>query len=352
MATMTLEEPLAERTQRYGPLITAEMREIVGGGGAGLFAWMRYHLGWEDDEGRPVDAPSGKMLRPTAVLLATELVGGQVAQAVPAAAAVELVHNFSLLHDDIEDSSPLRRGRAALWTITGPAQAINTGDGMFSLARLATHRLFERGVEARRVVEVMRELDEACLRLVEGQYLDMLFETRVAVTRDEYLAMASGKTAAMFAAPFAIGALLGGADGGAVSALRTFGQRVGLAFQAADDVLGIWGDPAVTGKPAGDDLRSRKMTYPVIAALDAGGGEVEALARAYAAPATDDGADAAEDASRIAALVERLGGRAATEAFAAEQERSALAALESGGLGAEAVALCAQYARAATGRRG
>ena len=346
MAAMTLEE----RTQRYGPLITAEMREIVGAGDAELFAWMRYHLGWEDAEGRPVEAAPGKMLRPTAVLLTTEIVGGEAAQAAPAAAAVELVHNFSLLHDDIEDGSPLRRGRAALWTFTGPAQAINTGDGMFTLARLATHRLFERGVEARRVVEVMRELDEACLRLVEGQYLDMLFEARVAVTRDEYLAMASGKTAAMFAAPFAIGALLGGAGGGAVSALRQFGQCVGLAFQAADDVLGIWGDPTVTGKPAGDDLRSRKMTYPVIAALDAGGSDAEELARAYAEPTGRDGDEEAAEVSRIAALVERLGGRAATEAFAAEQERSALAVLESGGLEREAIALCAQYARAAAGR--
>ena len=331
--------------ERYRPLVVEEMRAVVGDAPAGLFGWMRYHLGWEDAEGRPAEASPGKLLRPTALLLATELVGGSAEDSLPAAAAVELVHNFSLLHDDIEDESPRRRGRATLWTLTGAAQAINTGDGMFVLARLATHRLLERGVEERRVIEAMRELDEACLRLVEGQYLDLLFETRDEVSREEYLAMASGKTAAMFAAPFAMGALLGGAEGATVSALREFGRHVGLAFQAVDDVLGIWGDPAVTGKPVGDDLRSRKMTYPLIAALEGGGDEAGELARVFAQPARPD-----EDVSRLTELVERLGGRAAAEAFAVEQERAALAALAAGDLDREATAACAEYARAAAGR--
>ncbi len=336
---------LAQRTERYRPLVVEEMRAVVGDGPAGLFAWMRYHLGWEDAQGRPVEASAGKLLRPTALLLSAEIVGGAAEDSLPAAAAVELVHNFSLLHDDIEDESPLRRGRATLWTLAGVGQAINTGDGMFALARLAAHRLLERGVEERRVIEAMRELDKACLRLVEGQYLDMLFETRETVSRDEYLAMASGKTAAMFSAPFAMGALLGGAGGVTVAALREFGHHVELAFQAVDDVLGIWGDPDVTGKPVGDDLRSRKMTYPLIAALDSGADEAADLARVFAAPGRPD-----EDVAALAALVERLGGRAATEAFAAEQERAAVAALDAGDLDGQAIAPCADYARAAAGR--
>ena len=337
---------LEQRAERYRPLVIDEMRAVVGDSGAGLFAWMRYHLGWEEADGQPsAHASGGKMLRPVALLLAAELVGGSAEKALPAAAAVELVHNFSLLHDDIEDESHRRRDRATLWTLTGTAQAINTGDGMFALARLAMHRLFDRGVEERRAMEAIRELDEACLRLVEGQYLDLLFETREAVTRDEYRAMVSGKTAAMFAAPFAIGALLGGADGRTVSALREFGRRVGLAFQAVDDVLGIWGDPAVTGKPVGDDLRSRKMTYPVIVALESGGDEASQLARAYVERGQPD-----EDVTPIAELVERLRGRAQTEALAAEQEQAALSALEAGGLEGDAIAACAEFARSATGR--
>ena len=261
----------------------------------------------------------------------------------PAAAAVELVHNFSLLHDDVEDASEHRHGRPTLWTFAGVAQAINTGDGMFTLARLAMHRLLETGIEERRVIESMRELDEACMRLVEGQYLDISYETRSAVTRDEYLAMAAGKTAAMFATPFAIGALLGGASGDVVAAFRQFGYHVGLAFQAMDDVLGIWGEPAVTGKPVGDDLGSRKMTYPVIVALEAPGELGKTFASAYADTLH-------EDVAGLTSMVEDAGGREATERFIAQEVALALAAIEGAGLDDECLALCAEYAGLASGR--
>jgi geranylgeranyl diphosphate synthase type I len=335
-------ETLAARTDRYRPLVVAEMREVIGDGAAGLFAWMRYHLGWEDEAGQPVEARSGKLLRPTALLMAAELVGGSVTEAVPAAAAVELVHNFSLLHDDIEDQSLTRHGRATVWSFAGPAQAINTGDGMFTLAHLAMHRL---AVDERRMIEAMRELDETCLRLVEGQYLDISFETRQEVTRDEYIAMTGGKTAAMFAAPFAIGALLGGANGDRVSAFRDFGRHIGLAFQAVDDLLGIWGDSELTGKPAGDDLLSRKMTLPVVAALEADDDAAAELAKAYAVPAT-----ANEDIAALAELVARLGGRSATEAFAEEQVQAGLAALSAAGLDAAGEAACRGFAALIAGR--
>ncbi|MSQ42109.1 MAG: polyprenyl synthetase family protein [Dehalococcoidia bacterium] len=334
-----------QRMERYRALASDEMRAVVGDGGAGLFGWMRYHLGWEDAGGRAGSAAPGKLMRAAGLLLATELVGGAAEPAAPAAAAVELVHNFSLLHDDIEDVSELRRGRAALWTLSGSAQAINTGDGMYTLARLAMHGLLDRGVEQRCVIEAMRELDEACLRLVEGQYMDLRYERDPAVTLDGYLAMASGKTAAMFAAPFAIGALLGGADGATVAAMREYGRHVGLAFQAVDDVLGIWGDPAVTGKPAGDDLRARKMTYPVLAALAAPGQGAVALARAYA--------QAPREEAELHVLGEQivaLGGRAATERFALDEERAALDALRVARLGAAAVADAEAYVRLAVGR--
>ncbi|MEE8337669.1 MAG: polyprenyl synthetase family protein [Dehalococcoidia bacterium] len=340
-----MSETLDERRSRYGPLVVDEMRDIVGDSPAGLFSWMRYHLGWEERDGAAVDARGGKLLRPLALLVAAEITGDAVEQAVPAAAAVELVHNFSLLHDDIEDESASRHGRATVWTFAGRAQAINTGDGMFTLARLAMHRLLDRRVEQRRVIEAIRELDEACLRLVEGQYLDLLFESRAAVSRDEYLTMAGGKTAAMFAAPFAIGALLGGADGQTVSAFREFGRRVGLAYQAIDDVLGIWGDPAVTGKPASDDLRARKMTLPVIAALESGGDEAETFARGYASPDDSD-----QHLAMLTGLIERLEGRAAAEQFAADQVREALAGLAAAGVDRDALALCKGFTDVAAGR--
>ena len=338
-------EPLAARIERYRPLVIEEMRAIVGTNPAGLFAWMRYHLGWEDAHGALASESSGKMLRSMAVLLAAELVGGTTEAAVPAAAAVDLVHNFSLLHDDIEDSSDTRRGRETVWSIAGVPQAINTGDGMFTLARLAMHRLLEAGEEERRAIAAMRELDEACLRLVEGQYLDMAFESRDEVTPGEYVTMATGKTAAMFSAPFAIGALLGGASGEVVSAFRQFGTHLGLAFQAIDDLLDIWGDPAITGKPPGSDLLTRKKSFPVVAAIEAGGEAGAALALAYGRPSSPG-----EDYRPLAALVETAGGRAATVRLAQQQLAQARQSLGDARLDAPSVAVLEEYVKAATGR--
>ncbi len=342
MSAPDLEAPDLEALgERYRPLVQREMRAVLGESPDGLYAWMRYHLGWEDRGGAAVNASPGKLLRPLALLLATELCGGRVEQAVPAAAAVELIHNFSLLHDDIEDRSETRRGRETVWTFAGEAQAINAGDGMFTLAHLAMYRLAPLGVEPDRALAASRELHEACLRLVEGQYLDIAFEARRDVTLEEYLRMAGGKTAAMFAAPFAIGALLAGAAPEVVDAYREFGRRMGLAFQAVDDVLGIWGDPAVTGKPVGDDLASRKMTYPVIVGL--AGAQGDRLRAAY------EGAEAI-DVPALRALLEAGEARASTEAMATFEEQAALAALRRAGVDEDAVRLCTEFARVLVGR--
>ncbi|MCC6237163.1 MAG: polyprenyl synthetase family protein [Dehalococcoidia bacterium] len=329
----------------YRALIEAELREVVGAREGELWSWMRYHLGWEDADGRPSEAASGKLLRAAGVLLAAEALGGDPARAVPAAAAIELVHNFSLLHDDIEDRSERRRDRATLWTLIGVPQAINAGDGMHALARLALLRLAARGFEDATVLAAALELDQACLRLVEGQQADMAMEGRSEVTRDTYLAMIEGKTAAMFATPLALGALLGGGSSAQVQAFREFGHHTGMAFQAADDLLGIWGDPRVTGKAASDDLRARKMTLPVIAAIEAGGDEATAFALDYARPPAPG-----EDYAGLAARIEHLGGRAATEAYAAAEEAAARDALARTTLGEEWREALLAFSSAATYR--
>jgi geranylgeranyl diphosphate synthase type I len=321
------------------------MRAMVGASESPLYAWMRYHLGWEDRDGRQVEQRRGKMMRPVGLLMVTDALGGDVEQAAPAAAAVELIHNFSLLHDDIEDDSEFRHGRPTVWTFAGQAQAINTGDGMYTVARIAQHRLMDAGVPGERVLAVMRELDEACLRLVEGQYLDISFETRNDVNAGEYVEMAQGKTAAMFAGPLAAGAILAGASDDVTAAFRTYGRHVGLAFQAIDDVLGIWGDEAVTGKPVGDDLRSRKMTYPVILALTAEGEAAARLRDAYRVRTV-----AGEDTSALAALVEATGAREATVAMAQREEGAALDALAAAGVSEDVRALCTAFAESAIGR--
>ncbi len=330
---------------RYRTLIEAELREVVGAREGALWSWMRYHLGWEDADGRPSEAASGKLLRAAAVLLATEALGGDPERAAPAAAAVELVHNFSLLHDDIEDRSDRRRDRATLWTLTGVPQAINTGDGMHALARLALLRLSGRGFDDATVLAAAYELDRACLRLVEGQHADMAMEGRSEVTRDAYLAMIEGKTAAMFATPLALGALLGRGGPAVVRAFREFGHHTGMAFQAADDLLGIWGDPGVTGKAISDDLRARKMTLPVIAAIESGGDEATAFALDYARPPVPG-----EDYAQLASRIGRLGGRLATEAYAAAEEAAARDALGRAALSDEWSAVLLEFSSAATHR--
>ena len=339
---------LEARMREYRPRVDAEMRAVVGDGPAGLYAWMRYHLGWEDREGTPTGRGPGKMLRSTALLLSAEACGGAVEHAIPAAAAVELLHNFSLVHDDIEDDSDTRRGQAALWTLVGLAQGINTGDGMFTLARVALHRLPAAGLAPAVALATTEELDRACMRLIEGQYHDIAFETRSSVDRDEYLAMIEGKTSALFAASAAMGSLIAGAPPERVDALREWGRQIGLAFQAVDDLLGIWGDPAVTGKPVGDDVAVRKQTFPVIAALASG--KAPGLEAAYRRTPDGEPVIVEPDIAALTAEIEASGARATTEALVREHRALADAALAASGLSARSAAAFEEYADLATAR--
>lgn len=252
---------------RFRAPVVREMRDILRGREGGLYQMLRYHLGWEDADGAPADAVGGKLFRPALCLLCCSAVGGDYEQALSGAAAVELVHNFTLIHDDIEDSSAIRHGRRTVWDIWGIAHGINAGDSLFTVARLAMHRLMGAGYEPRTVLNGMLLLDRACQRLCEGQDLDLRFESRLSVGMAEYLDMIEGKTASLIAASASIGALLGGAPPPTVARFDRFGRLLGRAFQIRDDVLGIWGDAAETGKP-GSDLLLRKKSYPVVLAME------------------------------------------------------------------------------------
>lgn len=262
---------LNDFSQRWLPVLEQEMRDRLAGADAAVaahYGMMHYHMGWVDAGFQPVTLPAGKRLRPLLCLMACEAVGGDVHQAVPAAAALEILHNFSLVHDDIEDGDETRRHRPTLWKLWGAPQAINVGDGMFALAFAALQRLPARGLSAERTLSALETFTEMCVALTEGQHLDMGFEQRADVSVGEYLRMIQGKTAALIGASVAIGGLIGGVtpDGGA--ALRRFGQEVGLAFQIQDDILGIWGNPTVTGKAAGNDILRRKKSLPILYTLN------------------------------------------------------------------------------------
>jgi geranylgeranyl diphosphate synthase type I len=229
---------------------------------------MRYHLGWVDEMLAPAQASTGKRLRPLLCLLACEAAGGDPQQALPAASAVELVHNFSLVHDDIQDRSPTRRGRSAVWNLWGMAHGINVGDGLFVLARLSLYRLWERGVSPLHQLAMAAALDHACLALCEGQYFDMSFETRTDVGLGQYLWMIRNKTAALLGMAAQLGAMLVTDDARLIDHYYGFGENLGMAFQIEDDILGIWGDERITGKSAATDVRDRKKTLPVVYALN------------------------------------------------------------------------------------
>lgn len=254
---------------RYLTLLEGEMRAALDSNDrmAPFYDMMRYHMGWLDDGLRPVQAPAGKRLRPLLCMLTCEAVGGLVEHALPAAAAIELVHNFSLIHDDIEDNSETRRHRTTVWKLWGMPHGINCGDGMFSAALLWLASLQARGVSSERALQAQRIMLETCLKLTEGQYLDMEFETQMDVDMDGYLWMIGRKTAALIACAAHLGALLGGAGEDVIAAYARFGENLGLAFQVIDDILGIWGREDETGKSAKNDILTRKKTLPIVYVL-------------------------------------------------------------------------------------
>ncbi|MBI4187133.1 MAG: polyprenyl synthetase family protein [Chloroflexi bacterium] len=253
---------------RHRAEIDAEMRAALAERELPLYHMMRYHLGWADDRGNSVAGPAGKALRPTLCLAACEAAGAEYRRALPAAAAVELAHNYSLIHDDIQDDDRERRHRATVWSIWGKPQAINAGTAMRVLASLALSRLEQYNVPAQKQLRAQRLMDEASLRLLEGQYLDINYESRFDIGVSDYLSMIEGKTAALMACSLEMGALLATDDAHMISSFYDIGRNLGLAFQIKDDILGIWGSEQETGKLQGSDIRHRKKTLPIVYALE------------------------------------------------------------------------------------
>ncbi|MFJ9101682.1 polyprenyl synthetase family protein [Streptomyces sp. NPDC102405] len=305
MTTLAAPEVLT-RSRR---LVRPALQEAVGR----LHPWVSemaaYSFGWCEVGGAPAIASGGKGVRQALAVLGAEAAGAPGRAGVPAAVAVELVHVFSLLHDDIMDGDPARRGRPTVWKAYGTGPAVLAGDALFALA---VETLADAGSDA------VRLLSAALSDLVRGQADDLLFATRPwtgpeRVRPEEYRAMAEHKTGALLGCAAALGALLGGAPPATVATLDRAGRHLGVAFQIVDDVLGIWGDPLATGKPVHGDLRERKKTFPILAALDSPTPAASQLARLL----ESDGPP-----QEMADLVEKCGGRSA--ALAEARRRMAL----------------------------
>jgi geranylgeranyl diphosphate synthase type I len=292
-----------------------EILQVVDRGACpGLFEMIAYHLGW----GGSSQQQGGKRIRPLLTLLCCEAAGGDWHVALAAASCLELIHNFSLVHDDIEDQSEERRGRHTLWKRWGIAQAINTGDALFAVSRLAGHRLSVQGLPVQVTLRAMRLCDEAVVHLSCGQYLDLEFETASSISESAYLRMIAGKTAALIAAATEVGAEIAQAPPKSVSAFRAFGHHLGLAFQMRDDLLGIWGQQEATGKPIHDDLSRRKKTLPVIYGLQ----HAPAFSKLWARDKTDKAATVA-----MRSALEDAGVPQYVRQLAAQHSEQALSAL-------------------------
>ncbi len=259
-----------------------------------------YHLGWSDADGRPLQRPAGKAVRPALALLSAQAAGMPATTGIPGAVAVELVHNFSLLHDDLMDGDTERRHRATVWAVWGPSSAILLGDALLALAQQVL-----LAAAAPQAAAAARLLADATQQLVRGQVEDLAFERRHDVSVGECLAMAADKTGALLRASGAIGAVLAGAPGALVQAMSVFGDELGLAFQLVDDLLGIWGQPEQTGKPVRSDLRSHKKSLPVTYAMTSGTAAGDELA----AWISGCGSNGDADLRHAADLVARAGGR-------------------------------------------
>ncbi len=291
---------------------------------AAYYGMIFYHLGWMDEDFSPRDHKSGKRLRPLLCLLSCEATGADWQRALPAAAALEFVHNFSLIHDDIEDNSLERRHRPTLWSLWGQAQGINAGDGLFVISRLVLHHLLERNVPASKAALAFKILDEACLSLTEGQYLDLALEEQQTVNVEMYLQMITKKTAALIGCATHLGALLGTEDEEIIECYRCFGQQLGVAFQITDDMLGIWGQAETTGKGVGEDIVNRKKSLPIVYGLEKGDGALQGVYRREEI--------SSREVKMVMRLLENLGAREYAQQMATQYCQAALETLEQTGI--------------------
>jgi len=275
-----------------------------------------YHLGLANADGAPAQAGSGKGIRGTLAILSARVAGAQPREGVPTAVGIELVHQYSLLHDDIIDRDGSRRHRPAAWTVFGSERAILAGD---SLAALALEVVLAAQHQPGRA-SAAALLAGATRRMVAGQAADIAFETAPAVSLDEALAMVADKTGALVECAASIGALALGADVPVVAALADYGRHLGLAFQLVDDLIGLWGEPGRTGKPVGSDIASRKKSLPVVAALAAGGAAANRLVGIYARPGE-------LGTGEVAAALDAVEGAGGRRWAAAEADRETAAAL-------------------------
>lgn len=348
--------PTPQILERARILVEPSLRQAVERLDPQIAPLALYHFGWADEHGRPTTAGSGgKGIRSALAVLSAEAAGAPAEAGVPGAVAVELIHNFSLLHDDIIDGDAERRHRPTVWAVFSQGEAIIVGDALHALAfdvllggaagsaGSAAGRTAAEASDAATAASgtAASRLASATAAMIAGQSRDMAFNERMDVTPEQCLAMEADKTGALLGYASSVGAVLAGADAEIVAALESYGSKLGLAFQAADDLLGIWGDPAVTGKPVGNDLRERKKSFPVVVALS----QQTAASEELASILSQDAALNETAIARATELVEQAGGKESATAAAHDYLHQALACIQTAPLAAPAVEELTHLAR-------
>lgn len=260
--------PLPSIFDKHRSLLSKALKESLDNHSIDVYHMLRYYMGWDGIDGTAISATEGKSLRPALCLLGCQASGGYVTNAIPAAVSLELIHNFSLIHDDIQDGDRTRRNRPTLWVEWGIPKALVAGNVLRIIADIYVQKLrSHQGIDTERCLKTIGLLTEAYLEMIEGQFLDISYEGRSDVTVEQYMTMISKKTGALIRCALHIGSLIGTQNNDTALAFRECGRHLGYVFQIRDDFLGIWGDEKTTGKPVGADIRRRKNSFPVVYAM-------------------------------------------------------------------------------------
>ena len=324
--TMGTRRPLPDLFTRYGDQMQAELSRAMPEDDPELYGVLRYHLGWANQAGETLKTPErqGKALRPALCLFACQTLGGDWEKALPVAAALELTHNFSLIHDDAQDGDTERRHRPTVWFLWGQPKALVAGDAMHCLAYRVALSLAERGVNQEKALKSSLLLVESSLSMIEGQCLDLAFEGALDIGLEEYLRMIRLKTGALIACSLEVGALLACDNQSHVQAFARYGAHLGRVFQVRDDVLGIWGNEKDTGKAAGNDIRRRKKSFPIVYALERASRAVcQELVSIYQKESLEE-----DDMDRVLAILEDMGAQGQAQSLITEEGFLALRELE------------------------
>jgi geranylgeranyl diphosphate synthase type I len=313
---------------KYQEIIQQSLRPALSLDHGELNLLSHYQMGWVDENGNNSTGSSGKALRPSLCLLACEAVGGQINLAVPLAIALEIIHNFSLVHDDIQDEDLLRRHRPTVWAVWGKKLALIAGNAMRTSADMNIYSLRSLGTTSDRVIYAINLLTERYLEMIEGQYQDISFEKRTDVSTQEYLDMVEKKTGSLIEAALHMGAYIGSATTNQVSALGKFGKLIGLGFQVRDDMLGIWGNTKSTGKGHGSDISRKKQALPVLYAFEYGTISTrQTMATIYKKPILTP-----RDISKVIDILNRLNAQEYCQKIAENYMNQALNALKEANL--------------------